>query len=211
MGRADFEDLRHQCWIVRDPVSHNYTSAWSRHPDHLLGDVEGLGREHRSKDAHDQVEAAIFQILQVGGIAFLKLAVAEAVLAGAPPGGCDQVTCYVDAQHVGAKLRLRQRGRAVAASEVQNFKPCCDAKGLHERVAARSHGFRNAGKVAFFPERLVWIHGGTPILLMGASHSSYQDHRGGTQSRTPCCQVAMQDFFMRATLYWGILTLARRF
>src|SRR3982751_4891731 len=64
----------------------------------------------------------------------------------------------VDAQHLSAKLCLRQRSCAVTAAEIQHLHPLVDAELLHERFAALAHRRRDPGEIAFFPKCLVWIH-----------------------------------------------------
>ena len=45
--------------IVGNPVAHHDASAWLGDPHHLLGDLEGLGREHRAEDGEREVEGVI--------------------------------------------------------------------------------------------------------------------------------------------------------
>ncbi len=77
---ADFQDLRDQCRIIRNPVPHNDPASGPGHAHHLLGHVKRLWREHGSKDAHDEIKSMIFQLVQIGRIAFLKLAIRETLL-----------------------------------------------------------------------------------------------------------------------------------
>src|SRR5262249_24627321 len=65
VGQADFQDLIHQCGIVWNPVSHHDSPTGTRHPHHLFGDVKRLGGEHCAKDAYDEIEAAIFEIVEI--------------------------------------------------------------------------------------------------------------------------------------------------
>jgi hypothetical protein len=76
---ADLQDLCYQCRIIWNPVPHNDPTSGPGHAHHLLGHIERLWREHGSKDAHDEVKSIIFQLVQIGRIAFLKLAVCEAL------------------------------------------------------------------------------------------------------------------------------------
>src|ERR1700758_3946518 len=69
---ADLQNLGDQCRIIGNPVSHHDPSAGPGYAHHLLGDIKWLWREHRSKDTHDEIKRLIFQVLQIGGIAFLK-------------------------------------------------------------------------------------------------------------------------------------------
>jgi len=47
--RADFEELRHECRIIGDPVAHHDAATRFCDADHLLGDLERLRREHRTE------------------------------------------------------------------------------------------------------------------------------------------------------------------
>jgi len=101
---------------MSDRVESSFSSRCARRaasPHHLFGDVKRLGGEHCAKDGYDEIEAAIFEIVQIGGIAFLKLAVAQALGNGALPAGRDEIACYVDAQDLGAE---RASGKAVVPS-----------------------------------------------------------------------------------------------
>src|SRR5436309_11071161 len=62
---ADFQYLRDQRWIIRDPVPHDDPTTGSGDADHLLSHVIRLWREHGYKDAHHEVKAVIFQLLQI--------------------------------------------------------------------------------------------------------------------------------------------------
>ena len=65
----------------------------------------------------------------------------------------------VDAEHVGAGLRRGNRGRAVAAAEVEDLHARRDPERRDQRFAALPHGLRAMpGEVALFPECLVRIH-----------------------------------------------------
>ena len=55
-------------------------------------------------------------------------------------------------------LRRRQRGRPVAASEVEHLQSRGDAESGDERLAALSHARRDAREVALLPQCLVRIH-----------------------------------------------------
>ena len=111
--RTDFQDLSHQCRIVWNPVSHHDAPAGPRHRTISLATSKGLGANICAKDGYDEIEAAIYEIVQIGGIAFLKLAVGQALGNGALPAGRDEIACYVDAQHLGAE---RASGKAVVPS-----------------------------------------------------------------------------------------------
>jgi hypothetical protein len=138
-----------------------------RPPHHLLGHVERLGREHRAEDADDEVERLVRQPLQVGRVTLLEPAVRETFGVRASIAGLDEVAGDVDAQHLRAEARRRNRRRAVAAAEVQHLEPLRDADALDERRAALAHGVGDAREVALLPQGLVGIHGrpGRPRIL----------------------------------------------
>ena len=162
VGRADLQDLRHQGRIVRNPVPHDDPAAGPRHAGHFLGDVERLRREHRPEDADDEIERVVLEIAQVGGVAFLKLAIREALGLGAPVAGLDKVGGDIDPEHIRAQSRFRQRGRSVAAAEIEDLHALRDAEFLDQLLPAFSHAFRDAGEVALFPKRFVRIHAFPP-------------------------------------------------
>jgi hypothetical protein len=66
---------------------------------------------------------AVLEIVQVGGVAVLKLAVRQAFGLGACIPGLDQVRGDIDPEHVCAQSGLRQSRRAVAAAEIRTFMP----------------------------------------------------------------------------------------
>src|SRR4051794_10258707 len=88
----------------------------------------------------------------------MKMAVLKALLPGAPVPGLDQVSRDIDAQHVRPESRRRDRGRPVAAAEIQDLEPARDPEPRDERFPAFSHGLRDASEVSLLPERLVRIH-----------------------------------------------------
>ena len=49
----------------------------------------------------------ILQVFQIGGIAFLKLAIREALFLGTLIPGLDEILRDVDAQHIRSESRLR--------------------------------------------------------------------------------------------------------
>src|SRR6266568_2312035 len=63
---------------------------------------------HGSKDADDEIKGIILQLVQIGCIAFLKLAIREAMLLRTLVAGRNQIVRDIDAQHVRSKSRLRQ-------------------------------------------------------------------------------------------------------
>ncbi len=78
VGGTDFQDLRDECWIAGNPVAHDDLAAGLGDADHFFGDVERLGGEHRAEDADGEVEGLIWELMEIGGIAFLEAAVGQA-------------------------------------------------------------------------------------------------------------------------------------
>src|SRR5207302_10142461 len=111
--------------------------------------VERLRREHGSEDAHDEVERPIFQLVEIGRIAFLKRAVREALRSCALVPGLNEIAGDIDAQHVRSESRLWQCGRPIAASEIQNLEALSDPESLDDRLSALSHRLGDAREVAF--------------------------------------------------------------
>src|SRR5262249_25465737 len=166
---ADFQDLRHQCRIVWNPVPHHDPASGPGHAYHLLGDIKRLGREHGAKDAHHPVKALILQLVQIRCIAFLKPAVRKALLPCTLVSRFDKVARDIDAQHVGSESRRWYCSRPIAASKSQNIEPFGHAESLDERLSTLSHGFRNAREIAFFPKRFVGIHLSNSLSLMASA------------------------------------------
>ena len=154
---------------MSDRVESSFSSRCARRaasPHHLFGDVKRLGGEHCAKDGYDEIEAAIFEIVQIGGIAFLKLAVGQALGNGALPAGRDEILlCRRPAPR--RRACLRQSRRPVAASQIQHLEPLCDPERAHESLSAFSHRWRNAGKIALFPKCFVRIHCKPPVSSSG--------------------------------------------
>ena len=65
--------------------------------------------------------------------------------------------------------RRRQRGRAVAAAEVEHVHARLDAERADQLLAALAHGRGDPGEVALFPERLVRID----LVQNQVRHSNY--------------------------------------
>jgi len=57
--RADPQQLRNERRIAGNPVAHHHAATRLGHSDHLLGNVERQGREHRAKHGDGQVERVI--------------------------------------------------------------------------------------------------------------------------------------------------------
>ena len=96
--------------------------------------------------------------VELAGVALLKPQVVEAGLGGALVARVHEVPRDVDAEHVGPETGRGDRGRAVAAAQVEDVDALCDPDPINERGAAVAHARRDAGEVAFLPERLVRIH-----------------------------------------------------
>ena len=103
--------------------------------------------------------------------------------AGGPlvPSGYE-VAGDVDAEHVGSEARRGQRGRAVAAPEIEDAKAVGDVEVLDERLTAVAHGLGDAGEVALLPERLVRVHVGPSC-------------RGGPSVPRPGCATTLPGPF----------------
>src|SRR5204863_1501444 len=157
---TDFQNLRHQRRIVRDPIPHHNPAAWPGHAHQLPGDVERPGREHRAEDTDDEVEGIVRELAQVGRITLLEPAVRQIRRLRASAAGLDKVSRDIDAEYVGAQSGRGQRGRAVAASQVQHLRSCCDADAGHDSLSALAHSRRDPGEVALLPQCLIriWIH-----------------------------------------------------
>src|SRR5208283_3226328 len=74
-----------------------------------------------------------------------------------PVTGLDQVSRDVDAQHLGAEPRRRQRGRPVTEAKVEDPESLPDAEAADQRLSTLAHALGNACEVSLFPERLVRI------------------------------------------------------
>ena len=159
VGGADLQNLRHQRRVAGNPVPHDDPASGPGHAHHLPGHIKRLGRKHGPEDTHDEVKRLIFQLVQIGRIAFLEPAVREALLPGALVSGLNQVPRDIHAQHVRSESRRRYGRRSIAAAEVQNLEPFGDSEPPDERLAAFPHALRDARKVAFFPKRFVRIDG----------------------------------------------------
>ena len=107
--------------IAGNPVAHHDPAARLCDPHHFLGHVEGPGRKHRSKNADDKIEAVISDPGKIGRIALLKPHVRQAELPCAQVACGHQVAGDIDAQYIGPAFRRRNRGRSIAASQVQNL------------------------------------------------------------------------------------------
>ena len=80
--RELLQQLRHECWIVRNPVAHHDAATWFCDPDHLPGDIERPGCEHGAEHREGQIKRMIADSLQVARIALLEFQLREARLAG---------------------------------------------------------------------------------------------------------------------------------
>src|SRR5579862_7494440 len=101
--------------------------------------------------------------MEVGGIAFLKCAIWQALLFGAPVPSLDQIARNIDTQNVRTEFRRGYCRRAIAAAEIEHLESLRDVDATDERFTAFTHGVRDAREVAFFPEHLIWIRGSIHI------------------------------------------------
>src|SRR6516165_12067328 len=147
-----------------------------------------------AKDADNEIEAVILEFVQVRGVAFLKPAIGEAQLLDAPVAGGNQVACDIDAQHVGATLGLGNRGRAVAASEVEHLEPLFDPESAHESFAALPHVRCKSRKVAFFPKCLVRVRGHRNLLAILTVESA-RCGKGSAEWHACDLQLARSDLW----------------
>src|SRR6185437_2257275 len=166
---AHTQELGDEGRIVRDPVPHHDPPARSGYSDDFLRDVEWPGREHRAEDRDDEVKAVVPEVFQVGRVAPLEAEVGEAELLGPRVSRRDEILCDVDAEDVRAKLRLGDRRRAVAATEIEDVEARRYSQGGHERLTAVAHRCGYPREVPLLPKRLVRVHG---RLGLGAHYFS---------------------------------------
>jgi hypothetical protein len=91
----------------------------------------------------------IFQLLQIGSVAFLKAAVREALRLGAVVPRLDKVPRDIYPQDIGSEPRLWQCGRSIAAPEIQYLLPFRDSKPLDERLPTLPHTLCDTSKAPF--------------------------------------------------------------
>ncbi len=156
--RADFEDLRHECRIVGDPVAHHDAATWSCDADHLLGDIEGLGRKHGAEHGERQIKRVVGDSVQAARVSFIKLQTVETCLCSSPVSGFHEVPGDVDSSDFSPHKGQRHRRGAVSAAEVQGPQRQRYPDRIHDRFARFTHEGSNLCKVAFFPQCFVWIH-----------------------------------------------------
>ena len=87
-----------------------------------LATSNGRGANIAPKMLTTRSKRVVVEVGQIAGVAFLEAQVREARLLRPPVAGLDEVARDVDAEHVGAEPRGRQRGRAVAAAEVEHLE-----------------------------------------------------------------------------------------
>src|SRR5262249_645155 len=145
-----------------NPISHFHRSAWTRHANHLLRDVQRFGREHRSEDADYDVEVVIGELVEIGRVALFEATVGQTLTFCPAIPGRDEVTRDIDTQHVRSESRRRQGCRSITAAEVEDLLSFGDPQIVDQRLAARSHAFGDTREVALFPERFVRIHDSPP-------------------------------------------------
>src|SRR6516225_1759194 len=127
--------------------------------------------------------------MQIGRIAYLKPAVRQAFFLRALLCSLNKVPRDIDTQHIGSESRLWQCRRSIAASQIQDLHPFRDAKLLDECVSTLPHALCDASKVAFFPQRLIRIHGCSLLVCVPENNSqrAFAEHAGffGSGGRYP--------------------------
>ena len=116
-----------------------------------LGDVEGLGCEHRAEHREAQIKRIVVDSLQIACIAFMKLQPIETCLCGPLVAGLHKVAGDIDSGHIGAQTGQRDCCRAVSAAEVQRAQRRRNPEGLDNRFSGLPHESGDLGEVAFFP------------------------------------------------------------
>ena len=127
-GGANTEDLGHERRIAADPVAHDDPSAGLGHPHGLACDVEWPWRKHRAEHADHSIELPVGHAIEVGCVPFLKSDVGQLCRFRPGAGRGDQVAGDIDPEHMRPELRGGQRGRAVAAAEVEHGRAGRDAE-----------------------------------------------------------------------------------
>jgi uncharacterized protein VirK/YbjX len=92
------------------------------HPHRLFGDLKRLGREHRAKDAHDEIKRMLRHLMQIRRIAFFEPAIGQAKILGSLVPSRNQVAGDINAKHLRSKFCRRYRRRAIATAKVQNLE-----------------------------------------------------------------------------------------
>ena len=116
---------------------------------------------------------------QVARVSFLKFQPVETRLRRSFVPGLNEVPGDVDSDNVGAHTGQRNRGCAISAAEVQSPQRRRDPERLNDCFSGLTHERGNLGKVAFFPQRFVWIHAhsllfGLPAHLIAIAVSPLQ-------------------------------------
>src|SRR5690348_7493913 len=101
--RTYSEQLRHERRVVGYPVAHNNLAARFRNPHHLLGDVVGLRREHRTEHRENQFEGIVVDSLQIAGIPLTKLQPIKPCLRYSLVAGLHKVPGDIDCGYIGAQ------------------------------------------------------------------------------------------------------------
>src|SRR5271155_274880 len=94
----------------------NDPAAWLRHPHHLFGDIERLGRKHRPEHRKHQVEGIIRDPFKMASVSFVKAQTRQAPFRGPPVPCLHKIFRNVDSSDVGACAGHWKRCRAVSAA-----------------------------------------------------------------------------------------------
>src|SRR6476646_5933075 len=116
--RADFQELRHEGWIVWNPVPHHYAAALLGDAHHLLRYFDGLRRKHGAEHRKGQIKRTVVDPLQVARIARLEFQAGETRLRCSFGTGLNEVSGNIDANNLGAQKGERNRRRAVSAAKI---------------------------------------------------------------------------------------------
>src|SRR6266487_135889 len=101
--------------------------------------------------------------LQVARISLLKFQSAETRLRSSFVPGVNEVLGNVDSNNFSPQKGQRNRRSAISTAEVQNAKRRRHAERFNDCFSRLTHEGGNLGKVAFLPQRFVWIHDSSPI------------------------------------------------
>jgi hypothetical protein len=122
VGGTDLQNLRHQRRIAWNPVAHNDSSPRASHAHHLFGDLKRLGREHRAKDAHDEIKRLPRHLMQIRRITFLEPAIDQAKILGPLVPSRNQVARDINAKNLRSEFCRGYGRRSIATAKVQNLE-----------------------------------------------------------------------------------------
>src|SRR4029077_1345017 len=100
--------------------------------------------------------------LQVARISLLKCQSFETRLRGSFVPRVNEVPSNVDSDHFSPQSRQRNRRSAISAAQVQNPQRRRYPERFDYCFSRLPHQGGNLGKVAFFPQRFIWIHDSWP-------------------------------------------------